>query len=186
MKDDGNLKSSPNPLRRLRSMGKALLKKHWLASGKTHNRVREGWDRLRPVPKGNVLYSRFLRRLAPYSGTIPAIVEVLEDGRAVVSMRDTTAVRNHLNSIHAVALANLGEFATGLALNYALPPRARCILTRLEMDYVKKARGTLTATAQFSVPEWGPHQKIVVTGSITDETGARVASVAATWLVDAL
>jgi acyl-coenzyme A thioesterase PaaI-like protein len=150
------------------------------------NIVRDAWDKLARVPKGNVLYSRLLGRLIPYTGTIPSLVEELGGGKATVSMRDVPGVRNHLRSIHAVALANLGELATGLALNYMLPPRARCILTALRMDYVKKARGQLRARAWFDIPEWGPHQEVHVRGEIVDPKGEVVAKVSATWLVDAL
>lgn len=150
------------------------------------NVIREAWDKLAKVPKGNILYSQLLGRLVPYSGTIPVVVEALGETHATLRMRDTPRVRNHLNSIHAVALANLGELATGLALNYTLPPKARCILVSLRMDYVKKARGTLKASTRFDRPEWGPHQEIVVHGDITDAKGDVVAKVAATWLVDAL
>lgn len=150
------------------------------------NFIREAWDKFQKIPKGNLLYSRLLGRVVPYSGTLPFVVEELSETLARVSMPDTPKVRNHLNSIHAVALANLGELSTGLVLNYALPPKARCILVSLHVDYVKKARGTLTSTTLFEKPEWGPHQEIVVRGDITDQKNDVVARVSATWLVDAL
>ena len=150
------------------------------------NVIREAWDKLAKLPKGNIIYSRLLARIVPYSGTIPFVVESLGESHATLRMPDTPKVRNHLNSIHAIAMANLGELSTGLALNYALPPKARCILVSLRMDYVKKARGQLKSSTHFDHPEWGPHQEIVVHGDITDAKGDVVAKVAATWLVDAL
>jgi acyl-coenzyme A thioesterase PaaI-like protein len=156
-----------------------------LTRSRKANVIREAWDKLAKIPKGNIVYSQLVGRMVPYTGTIPAVVEALGEGAATVSMRDTRRVRNHLNSIHAVALANLGELSTGLALNYTLPPKARCILVSLRMDYVKKARGTLRATARFEKPEWGPHQEILVVGEIVDAKGDTVAKVTATWLVDA-
>jgi acyl-coenzyme A thioesterase PaaI-like protein len=150
------------------------------------NFIKQGWDRLSKIPKGNVVYSRLIGKIIPYTGTIPFLVEELGEGYAVVTMRDTRMVRNHLESIHAIALANLGEFVTGIALSYTLPPKARYILVNLRVDYVKKARGLLTARSSFEIPKWGPHQELLVYGEIFNSKSELVVKVAATWLVDAL
>ena len=74
------------------------------------------WATCRQLPGGRKLFSRTIGRMAPYTGNIDCEVESLRAGHATVSMRDRRAVRNHLNSIHAIALMNLGEVATGLAV----------------------------------------------------------------------
>jgi acyl-coenzyme A thioesterase PaaI-like protein len=90
--------------------------------------------------------------MAPYSGSIRATVKELEPGRAVLELKDRRRVRNHLNSIHAIALANLGEMTSGLAVMSALPPGIRGIITGLSMEYFKKARGPLRAYSQCEAP----------------------------------
>ena len=147
------------------------------------NPVRDLWDRLSPLPGGPTLFSVALGRIAPYTGTIGARVRELRPGYARVEMRDRRAVRNHLRSVHAIALMNLAEVSSGLALTYALPDDARAILTGLSIEYLKKARGTLVATAQLDVPRTSERREYAFESVITDDAGDVVARASARWLV---
>jgi acyl-coenzyme A thioesterase PaaI-like protein len=122
--------------------------------------------------------------VAPYSGTTGAHIRELRPGYARLTLRDRRHVRNHLQSIHAIALANLGELASGLAMISGLPPGVRSIVTRLEIEYLKKARGTLTATADVSIPAVTAPVEHIVRANITDSGGDLVARIAVTWLLD--
>jgi acyl-coenzyme A thioesterase PaaI-like protein len=118
--------------------------------------------------------------MVPYTGALGARVEELSPGRARVRLDDRRGVRNHLRSIHAVALVNLGEMATGLATLTALPPGARGIVTELSARYHTKARGRIEALCQMEreLPGTGTVEAVA---RITDGAGREVATVTARW-----
>lgn len=146
-------------------------------------RVRGAWKRLAGLPGGKRAFSVMVGRMAPYTGTIGAKVLDLSEGYAKVELKDRKKVRNHLDSVHAIALANLGEMATGLAMMSGLPADGRGILTGIEMQYVKKARGTLTAECRVDVPSTTERREYVVEGQIADASGDVVAICRAKWLI---
>lgn len=134
------------------------------------------------MPAGKWLFSRALGRRVPYTGNLGARVRVLEPGHCVVELRERRRLRNHLDSIHAMALANLAEMVTGLALMNSLPDGTRGILTGFSIDYLKKARGTLVAECRCEIPQDPANAKHTLTGEIHDRSGALVAVARARWL----
>ena len=142
------------------------------------------WSRVRGFPGGKRIFSHLIRLAVPYSGTTGVIVESLERGRVKISLPDKRRVRNHLKSIHAMAMANFGELSTGLALNTALPETARAILTSFTIDYVKKGRGTLTAESHVEVMERVTEKRAMeVRATIRNDQNEEIAHIRAEWLV---
>lgn len=148
------------------------------------NNLIKWWKKLNRLPAGDRLFSILLGMYAPYSGSISARVESLSPGQARVSIRDRRRVRNHLKSIHAIALINLGEIATGLAMLSTIPDTMRGIVLGLEAEYLKKARGRLTADASFELPvDIVDNSPVKVTAEIFDQQGDVVTRVHASWLL---
>jgi acyl-coenzyme A thioesterase PaaI-like protein len=119
--------------------------------------------------------------MVPYTGTVRPNVLELAPGRARVAMADRRRVRNHLHSVHAVALANLGELATGLAMVGAMPVTVRGILVGLDVAFHKKARGRLEAACACAVPEVDEDVEKEAVAEIRDGAGDVVATVTARW-----
>jgi acyl-coenzyme A thioesterase PaaI-like protein len=147
------------------------------------NAIRDAWDFLNNLPGGRVLFSRLVGRLAPYTGSIGASVIELRPGHARVVMPDRRPVRNHLHSVHAAALANLAECAGNLALAYSLPDDARFIVTGLDIEYTKKARGPITALADCHIPATAIRAEYPIKISLRDASGEEVAKVVLRSLV---
>jgi len=139
------------------------------------NLVRDIWNVLSGMPAGKVVFSRLVGRMAPYTGSINATVTVLRAGYAEVQMRDRKAIRNHLDCVHAIALANLAELAGNVALMYSLPDDARFIVSGIDIEYTKKARGTITAVGQPPIPRTAARARYDVPVTLRDAGGEQVA-----------
>ncbi len=154
-----------------------------MAKQSVGERVRGSWDRLSKIPGGKKMFTVMVGRMAPYTGTIGATTLDLRPGYAKVQLKDRKRVRNHLNCVHAIALCNLGELTTGLAMMASLPDDARGILSGIEATYHKKARGTLTAECHCDPPSTSETMDYDVVGEIKDASGTVVTTVTAHWRI---
>lgn len=154
-----------------------------LRSMSTSAWIREGWQRLSALPGGTLIFDRLLGAAIPYTGALGAHIEVLEPGYARVRLDERRAVRNHLKSIHAIALSNLAELTGNLALAYSLPDDARFIVTKICTEYKKKARGSVTAECRCEPPGSSERREYELRISIADGNGVVVAEAVLTTLV---
>jgi len=117
------------------------------------------WRRFKKIPGGRQVFSALIGRMVPYTGTIGPRIEAIEPGYARASFRDRRKVRNHLNSVHAIAMINLAELTCSLALSAAQPKNGRWIVTGMDVEYVKKARGRITAECTAPDVDWTKEQE---------------------------
>lgn len=114
--------------------------------------------------------SRLVCLRAPYFASIAPRIERLEPGLCVVAIRDRRAVRNHIGTVHAIALCNMAELAGGLATDAAMPPTMRWIPKGMSVRYLRKASGPMTATARIEplfdrVDAHEAHARVAITNA---------------------
>lgn len=123
--------------------------------------VLKQWDSFCRLPLGRRLFNLLIGVTVPYAGSIAPQVVELSPGQARARMADRRRVRNHLRSLHAVALTNLAELTGNLALMSRQPPKgARWIITGFDSEFIKKARGTITADCSLPELDWSATQTL--------------------------
>lgn len=122
-------------------------------------RLKSLWKTMSRLPGGKRLFSFLVGRMAPYTGTMGAQVLELDPPHCRTQLKDRRFLHNHLRSIHAMALGNFAELTSGLAVVGSLPDDLRGILKGFEIEYLKKARGTLEGRADLKLPDFETFRK---------------------------
>ena len=110
----------------------------------------------------------------------------LTEERAVLALANRRKVQNHIGTVHAAAVALLGETATGAVFGMNVPDDKLPILRSMRINYIKKSAGALRAEAwlkdeqrtSFARDEKGD---ISVPVKITDETGEPTVEAEYVW-----
>lgn len=153
----------------------------------------------RSWPRKGKTMSMFDLIRAQMGATVPfaahAGVELLEvgDGRGVARLAQTPTSINHIGSQHAGALFTLGETASGGAMAGVFAAQilsVRPIAGGADIRYVKVAKGAITATATVDGADdlrarLDADGKVAfdVAVTLTDESGAEVATMRVNWHV---
>ena len=129
---------------------------------------------LQNKPFGKWLFSKAVCFQAPYFSSIKPKIEQLEPRLCVVTINDKRRVRNHLGTVHAIAMCNMAELSAGMMTDASIPKGARWIPSGMTVNYVKKAKGKLTATAQGNNLDWQSEGTKEVPVSVKNEKGDEV------------
>ena len=92
------------------------------------------------------------RSILPFNVPHGIRVVAFGDDEVRVALPDRLANRNHLNGMHACAIATACEFCSGLAVLAQFEMKAyRLIMNRLEVDYTRRPdRGACEARAEIA------------------------------------
>ena len=111
------------------------------------------YRKLDRVPFGKCVFSLGYQLAAPYFLTIPAQITDIERGVARAKMAQAPWVRNHLGSVHAIALCNLAEYTMGAVAEATVPATHRWVPKGMTVSYRAKAHGTMRAVATLELPD---------------------------------
>ena len=107
-----------------------------------------------------------LTRLAPR-------ITRLENGRCEGTLADRRKVRNHIGTVHAIALCNGLEAAMGALAEASIPSGKRWIPKGMDVAYTAKATSDVTCVAETDPQQWtgaDPDVPVRVRGVRTDGT----------------
>jgi len=141
------------------------------------------YARLSSWPLGRWFFTRLICLRAPYFGSISPLFRDLRPGAAVVSMRERRKVRNHIGTVHALAMGNLCELAAGLVMESTLPVGMRWIPKGMEIAYLAKAETDVVARATLATRDWAHAQDVPVEVTVTDARDREVVRATITMYV---
>ena len=111
--------------------------------------ILERYQQLSKYPGGNALFGFLVGINAPFFGKIHPKFIALKPAYCETQIKDRWGVRNHLGSINAGALCSMAEMTGGLALDTIVPKTMRWIPRSMSVEYIVKAKGTITAISEF-------------------------------------
>lgn len=147
------------------------------------NRVLGIWNRAKGSALKRKFFSYMVCRQAPYFSTIRPTFEVLEPGRAEVTMKNRRAVHNHIATVHAIAMCNLAELAAGTMTEVSIPASMRWLPKGMTVRYVRKAETDLRAIATLPAIEEGVAADVPAQVEIRDTAGHVVCEATITMYV---
>lgn len=138
-----------------------------------------------------------MRQVVPLVATLGLEYREVTTERATVVLRDDPAYRNHVGGPHAAAMFAAAESATGavaLAVFGDLLDRAVLVPATATIDFLKVAKGDLTATATIDADvdacratfEAGRRPEFDIVAEITDAEGVPTGRMRARWTLKLL
>jgi acyl-coenzyme A thioesterase PaaI-like protein len=152
------------------------------------NRLSRAIHRLDKLPTGlrRTLITWIFGGTVHFVRTAGVKFQELTQERAVLTLSNKRRVQNHIGTVHAAAVALLGETATGAVFGMSVPDDKLPILKSMRINYIKRSLGALRAEATLS-PEmrerfWVAEKgEIAVPVKITDETGESTVDAEFVW-----
>ena len=119
------------------------------------SRVVDLYEKTHAIPLvGDRLFSFAFSQVAPYFWTIRPRFTVIEPNHAEVVIPKRRGVKNHIGTVHAIALCNGLEAAMGVLAEASIPKDKRWIPKGMEVSYTAKATTDITCIAETDPEQW--------------------------------
>jgi len=96
------------------------------------------------------LLSFALGATVKFMGTAGIKCMHLSAEKAIFRLNNKKKIRNHIGTVHAAASALVAETATGMALGMHIPDGRIPVLKTMNVEYLKRSIGGLTAEAHLT------------------------------------
>lgn len=144
----------------------------------TANRLTRVVNLIDKAPAGwrTGLLSLVFGKSVKFAGTAKVRVHQLTHERSELSIANRKKVQNHIQGVHAAAMALLAESATGFLVGMNVPDDKLPLMKSLKVDYLKRATGGLKAVAtltpeQINAIHTQDKGEVLVKVVVTDEAG---------------
>jgi acyl-coenzyme A thioesterase PaaI-like protein len=112
------------------------------------------WNKTTALPLGERVFSFLFAQKAPYFASIRPRFLSIDPNYVELLIPDRRRVRNHLGTVHAIALCNGLEAAMGALAEVTIPADKRWIPKGMDVAYTAKAAGDVTCTAETDPEQW--------------------------------
>ncbi len=127
------------------------------------------YESFKKIPFGKSLFSFLTCTQAPYFHSIRPLVQELSAGYCEVSIKERRRVRNHINTIHAIALCNICELSMGLAVESKIPKQLRWLPKGMNVEYKSVGKGKLTGVCDIRNMELKAGEQHVVVNVLNEQ-----------------
>ena len=120
--------------------------------------------------------SKAFGKVVPMVGTAGIRYELVSPEKVVISIKNKRPMQNHINGVHAAAMALLAETATGFVVGLNVPDSRMILIKSLHVDYKRIAKGDLVATATLNDEQRqfiadNERGELIVPITVIDESG---------------
>ena len=112
------------------------------------------YRRLEASPQGRRLFSLVFEQAAPYFRTSRPRFTELRPNYAELRIAKRRRVRNHLGTVHVIAICNGLEAAMGALAEATVPRGRRWIPKGMSVDYTAKATSDIRCIAETDPQQW--------------------------------